>query len=152
MKFNFQSVLKPQQIYHHPRLSSINHFFPPTALNTKGIWFGRKTITLSQIGLLSASVPVKVCQVFGAPLPAPPTPTAPSSHGDVGWLLLLASPSAVWDALCELLSGGKLWQAYLPWRSLTWKKVGKTRRGWSGSQLHQTPSSTSETEKGSVPS
>ena len=125
------------QIHHHSPLSSINHrpffflslLFTPT---TKWISFWKQNNypALSQIGPPSASAHVKVCQIFDGSLPPsippspPPTPppTPPPSHGDVGRLSLLASRPAVWDVLPVLQSGGKQWQAYLPWRSLTWKK------------------------------
>lgn len=68
----------------------IAHFLVPSiicffffALTTKWISFGSKTITraLSQIGLPSASAPVKVCQVFHAPLhPRPPHPSSTPPH------------------------------------------------------------------------
>lgn len=118
---------------------------------TKWFSFGNKTITRapSQTGLPSASVPVKVCQVFDASLPASPhLDRLPPSHGDVGQLSLLASRPAVWDVLPVLQSGGKWWQAYLPWRSLTWKKGGEKKGGWRSSQLHWAPSSTAETHSG----
>ncbi len=77
-----QPVVKPLiQIHHHSLLSSINHLLFFSALTTKWICFGRETITraLSQIGLLSGSAPVKVCQVFDASLLTSPTSTSPIS-------------------------------------------------------------------------
>lgn len=76
--------------HHRSLLSSINHHSFP-ALTTEWIWFGGETITaaLSQIGLLSASVPVKVCQVFDAPVSAPPPPP-PSPVSQRCWLAIAA--------------------------------------------------------------
>lgn len=125
--------MKPHiQILHCSLFRSINHlFFFSVHWLTKWFSFGNKTITRapSQTGLPSASDPVKVCQVFDASLPASPhLDRLPPSHGDVGQLSLLASRPAVWDVLPVLQSGGKWWQAYLPWRSLTWKKGRKKKR------------------------
>lgn len=133
-------------------LSSINHLHFFSALTTQWISFRSKTITpaLSQIRLLSAFVPVKVCQVFDAsrsPLPSTPphTPTHTHAHTQqppppLRLMEMLAGYRcwpvvAVWDVLPVLQSAGKLWQAYLPWRSLTWKTGGGKKWGWRISQL-----------------
>lgn len=149
MKFNLQSVMKPLiQIHHHSLLSSINHLFFlffPSALTTKWTSFGSKTITraLSQIGLPSASVPVKVCQVFDASLPAPPQhiPRTPSRLMEMlaGYRCWPVVPLFEMCSLCFSLEGNgdRLISpdAHSPGKK---EKKGK-RRGWRGSRLHWAP-------------
>lgn len=115
MKFTLQSVAKPH--------IQICIFFPVHWL-TKLFSFGNKTITLCLRKVTRVPPFLWKYARFLMPLsPLPPTSTvSPPSHGDVGRLSLLASRPAVWDVLPALQSGGKWWQAYLPWRSLTWKK------------------------------
>lgn len=123
----FHPPVKPQK-HHHPQLTSINHPFSSLLWKQSESCLEAKTIrpALSQILLLSGLDPLKASPVFDA---SPHqthtqtlTPAVPqSSHGDVGWLSLLASCPAVWDVLPALQSAGKLWQAYLPQCSLTWR-------------------------------
>lgn len=132
------------KMLHHSLLSSINHLSSSLLWQQSGSFFEAKQLT-RLCHRNGCWVPqflwkwAKFLMRFSLLSPTLPQP----SHGDAGWLSLLASRPAVWDVLPVLQSAGKVWQAYLPWCSLTWKSGEK--KSWRALQLLQMPSCRTET-------